>query len=145
MRQPSLLGTLDGAVVLSGGHLALGNTIHDSFAVVDVGIPNVPVYLQNRAVTRTGPGGQALVPGLSSYRTNRVSISLKDLPDGTASGVTAMDVIPARKAGSFVDFHTVSAPTATVVLQTPSGVLLAPGTEVHFNGSNSPAMSATTA
>ena len=78
------------------------------------------------------------MPGFSSYRNNRVSINLEDLPDGTASGVTAMDVIPARKAGGFVDFNAVSAPSATVVLQTASGALLTPGTEVHFNGSKSP-------
>lgn len=135
--QPSLLGTFDGAIVMGGGHFALGNTIQDSFALVDVGIPNVPVYLQNREVTRTGPGGEALVPGLSSYRSNRVSIRLEDLPDSPASGVTAMDVVPARKAGSFVNLNENISLGGTVVLKTVSGALLAPGTEVHFNDSQS--------
>jgi outer membrane usher protein len=132
---PVLRGEFEGAVVISGGQLAMGNAIQDSFAVVDVGIPDMPVYLQNRAVTRTGPGGRALVPGLSSYRNNRVSIDVADLPPGSPSGVTAMDVVPARKAGSYVNFNAGAVPSATIVLKAVSGALLPAGTEVYLNGS----------
>ena len=131
---PVVRAEFEGAVVVSGGQLALGNSIQDSFALVDVGIPYLPVYLQNRAVTRTGPGGKALVTGLSSYRNNRVSIDVRDLPSDSMASLTAMDVVPARKAGSYVSFDAGTVPTATIIVMQANGSLMPPGTEIFLNG-----------
>lgn len=125
---------VEGALVFSGGGFGMGNTIQDSFALVDVGIADVPVYLQNREVTRTGPGGRALVPGLSAYRSNRLSLEVKDLPAGVSPGVSAKEVVPPRRAGSFVDFQTRSGPAETIVLRNARGDVLPPGAIVTLNG-----------
>ncbi len=130
-----LRAEVEGALVFSGGGFGMGNSIQDSFALVEVGIPDVPVYLQNREITRTGPGGRALVPGLSAYRNNRVSLDIDDLPAGTAPGVSAKDVVPTRRAGAYVDFQTQSGPTETIILRDASGAVLPAGSIVTLNGS----------
>src|SRR6185503_7158526 len=42
--------SLDGAIVVAGGGVFLSNRIDDAFAVVDVGVPNVDVFSENRPV-----------------------------------------------------------------------------------------------
>ncbi len=130
-----LRAEVEGALVFSGGGFGMGNAIQDSFALVEVGIADVPVYLQNREVTRTGPGGRALVPGLSAYRNNRLSLNIDDLPAGTAPGVSAKDVVPTRRAGAYVDFQSQSGPSETIVLRGPAGAELPAGSIVTLNGS----------
>ncbi|GAA6187910.1 fimbria/pilus outer membrane usher protein [Litorivita sp. NS0012-18] len=127
-------GSFEGAVVMTGGALAAGNTVSDSFAVVDLGIPEVPVYLQNRIVTWTDARGKALVPGMSSHRRNRVSINVNDLDDTASIGATAMEVVPARRSGALVDFKGSVRPNVLVVLRYPDGSFLPAGTYGYLNG-----------
>lgn len=125
----------DGALVFMGGKLAAGNQVRDGFAIVDAGARDVPVYLQNREVARTGRSGRALVPGLSSYGQNRISINVDELPEGVSYNATAMDVIPARRSGALVEFGGVSASdSALVILRDTSGDYLPVGSEVVLDG-----------
>lgn len=132
----SASATLDGALVLAGGGVFASNRIQDGFAVVDLGIADVPVSLNNREVARTGPNGRALVPDLRSYRLNRVSIDPLALPLDANLGATAMDVVPARWSGVALDFGGQSDAGALVVLRDAGGAFLAPGAEVRLAGSS---------
>lgn len=128
--------TFDGALVLAGGGLFASNRIQDGFAVVDLGIADVPVSLNNREVARTGQNGRALVPDLRSYRLNRVSIDPLALPLDASLDATAMDVVPARWSGVSLDFGGQSEAGALVVLRDTGGAFLAPGAEVRLAGSS---------
>lgn len=132
-----LRAQMDGALVATGGSVVAGNTIQDSFAVVDVGAADVPIYLQNRRAARTNKSGKALVPGLASHRKNRVSLNLRDIPVETTVGVTAMEVVPARRAGTLVDFRGSSSPSVVVVLRDTAGNHLPPGAVIYANGAKS--------
>ena len=90
-------GSFDGSLVAAGGGIFAANTIYDSFAVVDAGVPGVPVLLQNRPVAETGRNGKALVTGLRSYTRNKVSIDVSELPVDATVSATDMDVVPARR------------------------------------------------
>lgn len=127
-------GSFEGAIVMAGGTIAAGNTINDSFALVDLGVADVPVYLQNRKVSRTNGRGRALVPGLSSHRRNRVSINVNELDEKATVGVTAMDVVPARRSGLLVDFNGSARPNVLVVMRFPDGEYLPAGTYGYLNG-----------
>lgn len=129
---------LDGSLVFAGGRLAAGNTIHDSFALVDVGVPGVPVSFQNRVVTTTGRSGKALVTGLSSYARNRISINPLDLPRGAVYGATAVDVVPARGAGGLARLKADTRPSLLLVLTDAKGHFLPLGTPVYLNGGRVP-------
>jgi outer membrane usher protein len=131
----SASATFDGALVLAGGGLFAGNRIQDGFAIVDVGIPDIDVSLNNREVARTGRFGRALVSDLRSYRLNRISIDPLDLPMDANIGATAMNVVPARRSGVSLDFGGQSEAAALVVLRDAAGVFLPPGAEVRLHGS----------
>lgn len=129
--------TLDGALVLAGDGLFASNRITDGFAVVDVGVPDVPVSLNNREVARTGWLGKALVPDLRSYRTNKISINPLDLPIESNIGASAMNVVPARRSGVAVDFGGQPNAAALVVLHDTAGQFLSPGADVSLQGTGS--------
>ena len=132
----SASATFDGAIALAGGGLFATNRIHDGFAVVDVGTPDVAVSLNNREVARTGPFGKAFVPDLRSYRQNRISINPLDLPLDANVGATAMNVVTARNSGVSLDFGGKPEAAALVVIRTTTGAFLPPGSEVRLRGSS---------
>jgi len=126
--------TFDGALVLAGGGLFASNRIQDGFAVVNLGVAGVPVSLNNRQVAYTGPNGLALVPGLRSYRLNRVSIDPLALPLDANLAASAMNVVPKRWSGVTLDFGGQSEVGALVVLRDVGGVFLEAGAEVRLVG-----------
>ena len=113
---------VQGAVLAMDRRFALANRIHDGFALVDVGVADTPVYFQNRAVTRTGRSGRALVTGLSSQNPNRIAIDVEDLPSDAIWTSTAANVVPARRSGVLIDFGaSQSGPGDIVHLTRPDG------------------------
>lgn len=126
--------SLEGAVVAAGGGLFLGNRIPDAFAVVDVGVPNVPIKLHNRTAARTNAFGKALIPNLQSYRNNRIALDPNDLPLDAAVDATAMNVVPARHSGVSISFGGSAQSSALVVLRNEDGDFVAPGSSAILNG-----------
>lgn len=129
-----LRGQLDGAAAWTGGAFAMGNQVRDGFAVVDVGVPDVPVYLDNRPVARSNARGRVLVNGLNAYRRNRLSVNVRDLPEEASLGVSAADMVPQRGAGQYVSFGGNEAGGVLVVLRDGQGRVLPAGTVVEVNG-----------
>jgi outer membrane usher protein len=130
----SASASFDGSLVMAGGGVFAGNTIYDSFAVVDVGLPGVPVMLQNRPVTKTGRNGKALVPDLRSYGENKVSIDVTSMPVDATVGATDETVIPARRSGVTVKFNGGVKAAALIVLRDAAGNYMAPGAVAMLNG-----------
>ena len=126
--------SFEGALVLAGGTLLAGNKIEDGFAVVNVGIPWVPVELYGRNVARTGIFGAALVPDLQAYRNNRVSIDPKSLPLDANVSATAMTVVPSHKSGVTVNFGAGDTASALLTVTGPDGAFLPAGTLVKRSG-----------
>ena len=102
--QTGASGELSGAVVAADGGLFFSNPVEDAFAVVDVGAKDVPVLYRNNIVGVTGKNGKMLVPGLTAYEKNRISIDPVKLPlDRMVDDTTAI-VSPPRGAGVTVKF-----------------------------------------
>jgi outer membrane usher protein len=114
-----------GAVVAAGGGIFLANSVEDAFAIVDAGAPGVPVLYQNRVMGITGGDGKLIVPGLSAYEKNRISIDPTKLPlDKIVENTSAM-VSPARGSGVVVTFgNRGSGGTALVSFRDPAGEYL---------------------
>ncbi|MGH1330921.1 MAG: fimbria/pilus outer membrane usher protein [Paracoccaceae bacterium] len=129
----NLRGRFSGAVAVAGPSIAFGNQVSDSFAIVDVGIPNVPVQMQNRRVTKTNNRGRALVYGLGSNRRNRISVDVNDIPPDYSLNATATEVIPARRSGNHVNLKGNGAPSALIVLRDINGDYLGAGAVVFLN------------
>ncbi len=94
-----------GSLLLIDNSLQLAQPITDSFAVVKVdGVPGVRVKYSNQYVGVTDPAGRAVVPGLSSYNENEVSIEPADIPMSFTSDVTRVYVSPPYKGGGVIRF-----------------------------------------
>ncbi|MDQ2092702.1 fimbria/pilus outer membrane usher protein [Rhodalgimonas zhirmunskyi] len=122
---------LDGAVAATSGGVALGTPINDGFAMVDLGVSDVPVYVDNRPVARTNRNGRVLVTGLNAYRSNRVSVNVRDLPEKATLGISAVDLVPSRGAGQYLSFGGNEGGGVLVVLHDPQGRPLPPASAVR--------------
>ena len=124
----ALQARFDGAIVTTAGRVALGNRVNDAFAIVDVGVPDIPVYLQNRKVALTNSRGQALVPSLGSFVNNRLSINPNDLPLNVTLTATGADVVPSLRSGVVVDFGGANTESSAILtLRLANGTLVQPG------------------
>jgi outer membrane usher protein len=126
---------IDGSIAALGGGVFLGNRIHDSFAVVDAGVPGVTVSQDNRPIGATNPWGKYLVPDLRSYQANRIGIDPTALPLGGEADSTQKIVAPAGHSGVYVDFGVKKdVRAAIVVLVGPDGKALPPGSKGRLEG-----------
>lgn len=129
---------LSGSIIAANGGVFLGHSIDDAFAVVDVGVPGIPVLYQNRVIGVTGSDGKLVVPGLAAYEKNRISIDPTNLPlDSVVDNTTAI-VIPARGSGVTVSFgKRSSGGTALVSFKDEAGNFL-PLASSGVTGADSP-------
>lgn len=133
--QTVIKARVDGALAFTGGRFVLGNRVDDAFAIVETGASDVPVYLNNREVGQTGWRGTALITGLSSYFPNRVSVSAPETAQNLSFGATAMEVIPAYRAGVIVPLHAQNGATQiTLILRRPDGQPAPLGSAIYLNG-----------
>ena len=95
-----------GAIVTAGGDVFLSRQIDDSFAIVDVGAPDVEVTAGNRPVGRSGLSGKVIVPRLNSYERNRIAIDPTNLPVDADIPETSRIVVPAERTGVVIAFDT---------------------------------------
>lgn len=120
----------EGALVVADGGVFASRRIDDAFAIVDVGAANVRVEHQNQPVGRTGKSGKILVPDLTAYEANSISIVADDLPMNADFAETEKQVTPAELTGASVHFGVKpELQSAIVVLRDTEGRPLAPGTE----------------
>ena len=127
--------SVDGALVYAGGGVFATNRIHDAFAVVDVGAPDVEVRYQNRPVGSTDPWGRILVPNLQSYEANEISIDPTNLPVDADIPTTKEVVVPQHGAGVVVGFGVSQGNQSALVAFVDSrGVPIKPGSSVRIDG-----------
>ena len=127
----------EGALVLAGGGLFATHRIYDSFAVVNVGAPDVEVTYQNRFVGVTDRWGRILVPNLHSYHPNAIAIDPSNLPVDAQIPSTKEIVVPAAGAGVVVNFGIEEASrTAIVVFVDATGVPLKAGAAGRLEGAD---------
>ncbi len=96
---------LSGAIVVADGDTFLTRQIDSSFAVVDVGAPDVEVTAANRSVGTSGRSGKMIVTRLTPYEKNRIAIDPKNLPIDADIPETSRIVVPADKTGVLVTFN----------------------------------------
>jgi outer membrane usher protein len=129
---------VEGAVATVGGGVFFANRIDDAFAVVETGVPGIPVFFENRPVGVTNSSGLALIPTLRSYQPNKIAIDPANLP--VDADVTASETVvaPADRSGVKIDFTVkTDAKPAVVVFQGADGQPLAAGAQGQIEGGDS--------
>jgi outer membrane usher protein len=99
--------SMAGSLVAVDGKLILSRPIEQGFALVRApGLARARVFLNNHAVAQTDSEGDALIPNLTPYYGNRLSISDQDIPEDF--GVPDLDklVAPHSRRGTTVRFET---------------------------------------
>lgn len=128
---------IDGSIAAVGGGVFAGNRVDDSFAVVDAGIPGVPVLQDNRPIGTTDMFGKLMVADLRSYQRNKIAIDPTRLPAGADADVTNTILVPTGRSGAYLDFGVrKDTRAAIVVLAGPDGKMLPPGSKGHLEGSD---------
>ncbi|WP_395667785.1 fimbria/pilus outer membrane usher protein [Rhodoferax sp.] len=124
----------------SGGVAVLGRQVHwtrglpQSFAVVHVGEPGVPVYLEGQLAARTGADGSALVGNLRAYQNNLLSIDPLTIPMDHLLNTTHLTVRPRWLGGVRADFGVAQVIGGTVSVLYPDGSAPPAWSEVQVLG-----------
>ncbi|KSB90700.1 hypothetical protein AS593_10110 [Caulobacter vibrioides] len=122
---------VEGAVAWLGGVSAATNRLEGSFALVEVGAPDVPVLYQNQKVGRSDRNGRLLVRNLEAFEVNRLAIDSQDLPLELEAAQTERTVTPMAGGGAIVRFGVGKSPPAVLLtLYRPDGGFVPPGAEV---------------
>ncbi len=120
---------VDGGVAITRSGIFATNRIDDAFAVVDVGVPNVPVLIENRRVGKTNSSGTFLISNLNAYDRNKIAIDPTKLPINARIPRTTTMVIPSDRSGVLVNFGIKTQTTsAIVIVHDGQGQPLAAGT-----------------
>ncbi len=110
-----------GSLVYAGGFYGLSRPVSDSFGIVMVDkVPNATVLDNGQAIGKTNSSGMLVVPTLTSYGQNQITLDVKNMPmDYSISGVNKA-ISPPVWSGSCVAFDAerVRALTGTVFAQT---------------------------
>ncbi len=130
-----------GAMAWMPGTVQAGRRIHDAYALVDLGYPDVAVFLENRPIGRTDSDGFLLVNDLNAYQPNKLSLQALDLPLDVTVGSAERQVVPARESGIRVNFDLARNQDALLALRHVDGrwlalgsLLLLPGEEPRVVG-----------
>ena len=109
-----------GSVVYAGGFYGLSRPVSDSFGIVMVNkVPGAAVLNNGEEIGKTGSSGTLVVPTLTSYGRNQVTLDTKNIPiDYSISDVNRI-LSPSLWSGSciFFDAKQVRALTGTLFLQ----------------------------
>ena len=119
-----------GSVVVMEGSVHAARQVGAGFALVSAGVGGLPVLQENRPIGTTSSSGYLLVPNLTPYLSNQISIDTSSLPLDARIARTTLTVIPARRSGVVADFPVETYAAASVILHDAAGLPLAAGLEV---------------
>ncbi len=126
-RQTTYRGGARGALSFVDRGLFASNTIDDSFAIVDTGVPGIRVLDENRVIGRTNRSGRLLLPDLRSFELNHIAIDPLDVPTDASVPTTTRDVRPQDRSGVVVRFPVTKSRGALLRLVDAAGVAVPVG------------------
>lgn len=133
-----------GAITYVGGYLRPTRPVTDSFSLVKVGaLEDVRVYLNSQDMGRTDKDGILVVPTMTSYYDNQISIEDKDIPIDYLMPHVSKNLSPPLRSGScsyfqvekyqaFMGQLVSSVEDEVVPLEFYEGVFTAGNTKVKF-------------
>ena len=104
-------GTVQSQILFSGGIAFADKStfftepLINSFAVADVGIPNIGVAVNGAPANTTDRNGRVLLTDIFSYSKNAVTIDSSTLPEDVAVDQTTRELAPAYRGGNVVRFN----------------------------------------
>ena len=107
-----------GGIVVMGGGIFATRQVNDSFAVVSTdGMAGVPIRAGSMPSGKTNRRGLALIPNLSAYQKNTVSVDITELPLDIQLDNTVAEIAPSERSGMRVEFKMRRTRAATLTLK----------------------------
>lgn len=127
-----------GGMIFMDNNIFFSRSVNDAFAVVSTnGVPDIPVFSENRIIGKTDNNGYALVSNLIGYNKNNISIDLSESALGDYSNIDRKYVFPKSKSGIKVAFPLQKLRSVLLSLVDVRGVALKAGSPVVINGGQS--------
>ena len=124
-----------GGLAFVDGALFASRRIDDAFAVVNLGLPSVPVSSENRLAGLTNSSGRLLIPNLAAYQPTHISIDATRIPVDQDMPVDSFIIAPRRGAAAILNVpRAPSVDAALLDLVDVSGAPLPPGGVGELNG-----------
>ncbi len=96
---------IQGSVSTVGGEVMFSRPVTDAFALVQVdGLKDIRVYQSGRYAGKTDRKGRLLIPAMSSYVHNQISVDSRDVPMNFELNRYTKLISPALRGGAVLDF-----------------------------------------
>lgn len=128
----SLRGSVAGGVGYFAGHGFASRRINSGFGIVESGIADVPLLLNNQRVGHTDADGVAVIPNLQSYQSNQLRIDTGELPLDIEVATDEVTITPYYRSGLLIALPVQRIRAALLSLTTRDGRPLPAGTLVSL-------------
>jgi outer membrane usher protein len=129
--------TASGGLGVIGGRAFASRPITDSFGLVRIGdLEGVRVFHEGNPVGRTDQSGQIVLPRLTPYVANRITIDERDIPIDVAIRSREMRIVPQFRAGALAEYDARRRTSAILEVRLADGSYLPAGLEVRLAGSS---------
>jgi len=103
--RPDYRLTLAGSISSIGGRTYFSRPIQDSFALVDVaGLENIRIMKNSEVIATTDTRGQALLPELTSFYQNQITLEDRDVPIEYSLPAIQKFISPPLRGGGCIFF-----------------------------------------
>ena len=116
-----------GGLTWVGGAFSAGRPVTDAFGVVKVDdLEGVKVLVNSQEIGRTDANGMVLLPTLTSFIDNQISIDVANVPLEFSFPESVRIVSPPYRGGAVIDFHAKRLHALTGILKINSGGVVKP-------------------
>lgn len=123
-----------GSVLASADGLDLSRRTQGSYAIVDVGVADIPVYHGGQLKAHTDDDGLALIPGLRPFERNLIKIRAEDVPLDVQPETLSTAVTPGRGEVTKVNFEFKRERYFRGNLTPADDVTISPGANLYVDG-----------
>jgi outer membrane usher protein len=128
-----------GGLALTAAGILPARRLDQSFAVVQVAdYEGLTVYVDNQPIGRTDGQGRVLLDGLRPYESNEISLDPAALPMDASISKATINLTPAYRSGTLLQFPVVRSAAITLRLVQPDGSPVPPGAQVELDGASFP-------
>lgn len=129
--------TASGGFGVIAGRAFASRAITDSFGLVRVrDLQGIRVFHEGNPVGRTDDSGHVVLPRLTPYLANRITIDERDLPIDVAIRDREMRIVPQFRSGALAEYDARRQASAILEVQLADGSHLPAGSEVQLAGSS---------
>ena len=127
--------TASGGFGAVAGRVFASRPVTDSFGLVSVGdLEGIRVFHEGNPVGRTDSHGQVILPRLTPYSANRITIEERDIPIDITIKDREMRIIPQFRSGALAQYDARRRASAILEVQLTDGSHLPVGSEVQLAG-----------